>query len=463
MSKNLTVHSPYDLSELGSLPFNTAEEVERYLEQAYQITKQGKTLPIHQRTSILEKAAGLLDSRRSEFALGIAQEGGKPLSDAEVEAARAVQGIHNAIETINHMRGEEIPMSLTPSSEKRLAFTTREPIGVVVAVSAFNHPLNLIIHQVVPAIATGCPVIVKPAGATPLSCIRFVELLREAGLPEEYCQVMILDNQLGEKLVTDPRVAFFSFIGSSRVGWMLHSKLAPGARAALEHGGAAPVIVEQDADLDRIVPLLVKGGYYHAGQVCVSVQRIFAHEKIAEDLITAISEQAQKLITGDPTQKETQVGPLIFPREVDRVESWVNAAQDEGAKLICGGKRISDTCYQPTLLANPSLQSQVSTSEVFGPVVTVNSFSDRADAITWSNQLPVAFQAAVFTQDIDNAFYYSKRLDASAVMVNDHTAFRVDWMPFAGRRTSGLGTGGIPHTMHEMTQEKMFVFHSPSL
>lgn len=330
--------------------------------------------------------------------------------------------------------------------------------------SAFNHPLNLIVHQVAPAVATGCPVIVKPAEDTPLSCFRFVEILREAGLPAEWCQALtVSDLNVATQLVTDERVGFFSFIGSAKVGWMLRSKLAAGTRCALEHGGVAPAIVTEDADIDNALPILLKGGFYHAGQVCVSVQRIFAHESIAEDLARRLAELASKLNIGDPTLTKTEIGPLIRPAEVDRVEAWVNEAKVVGTKVLAGGNRLSDSCYECTVLYNPPQYGKVSQNEIFGPVINVYPYSDLDEAITRANALPVAFQAAVFTRDIDTALGVSRKLDAAAVMVNDHTAFRVDWMPFAGLRQSGLGTGGIPHTMHDMQIDKMLVMKSNAL
>ena len=332
------------------------------------------------------------------------------------------------------------------------------------AISAFNHPLNLITHQVGPAVATGCPVIVKPANPTPLSCYRFVEILREAGLPDEWCQALVTsNNQVAEKLVTDKRVAFFSFIGSAKVGWMLHSKLSPGTRCALEHGGAAPAIVTEDADIEAAIPRLLKGGFYHAGQVCVSVQRIFAHRSIATELAKKLAEGASALIVGDPTLAETQIGPLINPNEVQRVSDWVDEAVSEGAQLLAGGKKISETCYECTVLFDPAATSKVSTNEIFGPVVCVYPYDDLDQAITRANELPFAFHAAIFSKDIDTTMYIYKQLDASAVMVNDHTAFRVDWMPFAGLRESGLGVGGIPHTFHDMQIQKMLVLDSKAL
>jgi acyl-CoA reductase-like NAD-dependent aldehyde dehydrogenase len=371
--------------------------------------------------------------------------------------SRAINGVQLAIEEMGNLGGRQISMDLTPAGAGRTAFTYREPVGVVVAISAFNHPLNLIVHQVVPAIATGCPVIVKPADPTPLTCLRFVELVHEAGLPVDWCQACVCGIPVAEKLATDPRVGFFTFIGSARVGWSLRSKLAPGTRCSLEHGGVAPVIVAADADLDTMVPLLVKGGYYHAGQVCVSVQRIYVDNRIKQELIDALAQQVKALVTGDPQEAVTEVGPLIRPGEVDRVESWVEEAITGGAQCLVGGKRISDRVFAPTLLAEPPADSRIATEEVFGPVVCVFGYDDEADAIARANSLPVSFQAAVFTQDVERAMRLSRELDGAAVMINDHTAFRVDWMPFAGRRTSGLGTGGIPYTMEDMAPEKLIV------
>ncbi len=457
----LKVISPYDLSLIQEIPLVGIEEVEKALATAYGLfIDQSKWIPAHERIAILERTAGIMKTRISELTKIAAREGGKPFVDSEIEVLRAINGVQIAAEQISHLKGGQIPMGLTKASENRLAFTIREPIGVVASISAFNHPLNLIVHQVVTAIAAGCPVIVKPALTTPLSCLALIEILKEAGLPEVWCQSIICENKTAEYLATDKRVNYFSFIGSAKIGWYLKSKLSPGTRCALEHGGAAPVIVEKDAELDIVLPALVKGGFYHAGQVCVSVQRVFAHESICAEIARRLAEMANQLIVGDPTDKNTEVGPLILPGEVDRVEEWVNEAVEGGAKLLCGGKRISDTCYEPTVLLNPPPNVRVSTQEIFGPVVCVYSYSDRDKAIKRANSLDVHFQAAVFTKDLDIALECVKKLNATAVMVNDHTAFRVDWMPFGGRDSSGIGMGGIQYSMHEMTREKLMVIKS---
>ena len=456
----LDVSSPFDGSLIRTIPMQSADDAEAMLEKALACYRnRDGWLEHHERIAILKRLALSIDAEADDFALLIAQEGGKPLMDARVEVARAIDGIGLAIKELSQvMRGQEIPMGHTLAATGRTAFTTYEPIGVVVAISAFNHPLNLIVHQVVPAIAVGCPVIVKPAQTTPLNCIRFVELVYEAGLSEEWCQCIVCDRNVAEKLVTDTRIHFFTFVGSAKVGWMLRSKLAPGVRCALEHGGAAPVIVDDTASLDTVIPSLLKGGFYHAGQVCVSVQRVFAAESIATDLAQQLAQGAEQLKVGDATKEDTEVGPLILPGEVERVHAWVTEAVDDGAQLLTGGKKLSDTTYAPTVLLNPPRDAKVSTLEIFGPVVCVYAYKDRGEAIDRANGLDMAFQAAVYTNDLEVARDTIKHLDASAVMVNDHTAFRVDWMPFAGRRTSGYGIGGIGYTMHDMVQHKMAVF-----
>jgi acyl-CoA reductase-like NAD-dependent aldehyde dehydrogenase len=320
-----------------------------------------------------------------------------------------------------------------------------------------KHGKNLIVHQVAPAVAVGCPVLVKPADDTPLSCKAFVEILYEAGLSEEWCRFVACDIPTAEKMVTDPRVAFFSFIGSAKVGWMLRSKLAPGARCALEHGGAAPVIVADSADMGAMIPSLLKGGFYHSGQVCVSVQRVFVPEGHAEDIAQALAEGASKLVVGNAIEEQTECGPLIRPREVDRVAAWVDEARTGGARILSGGEKLSATTYAPTVLLNPPKDAKVSTMEIFGPAICVYASEALDQAIQQANALPFAFQASVFTKNLDTAMKAVRELDATAVMVNDHTAFRVDWMPFAGRRQSGYNTGGIGYTMHDMTQDKMAV------
>ncbi len=455
------VVNPFDLSVIGSVPTSDWADIDAFLTQAKQFSEDRSAwMKPHERAAILQKAMKIMQERREHLAFQIANEGGKPLIDARVEVDRAINGMELCIHELGALKGTEIPMGLTAAGDGRMAWTMREPIGPVVAVSAFNHPLNLIVHQVAPAVATGCPVIVKPAGDTPLSCFEFVSILHEAGLPPALCQAAACDVDVAEKMVTDPRVAFFSFIGSARVGWMLRSKLAPGTRCALEHGGAAPVIVDATADIDAAVQHLTKGGFYHSGQVCVSVQRVFAHSSVIDDLAAKLTESAKALKVGNAIDEDTECGPLIRPKEVERVAEWVEEAVKGGAQLLCGGDKLSETTYAPTLLLDPSADATISQNEVFGPVVCLYSYDDVDAAITQANSLDLSFQAAVFTNDLNAAMHTYRNINASAVMVNDHSAFRVDWMPFAGLKQSGHGVGGIPYTMHEMTIEKMIVINS---
>ncbi len=464
MESRLKVQSPFDGHTITELEWNTEAQLDRALYAASKLAANpDAALSPEDRIRILNKTADLVQENKETFARQAAEEGGKPLIDSRVELARAVDGIREAARCVPELTGRQIPMNLNEASKHRWAFTVREPIGLVAAISAFNHPFNLIVHQVIPAIAAGCPVIVKPALTTPLSCLNLLDCLKQAGLPDNWCQPMLIGNDLAEKLATDPRVDFLTFIGSAKVGWQLRSKASPGTRCALEHGGAAPVILEADANLENTLPALLKGGYYHAGQVCVSVQRVFAHQRIVERVAGELSALANQLAVGDPVDEATDVGPLILEREVDRVAEWVDEARNAGAGVISGGRRLSKTCYAPTVVLEPTDKVRLSHEEIFGPVVNVYAFNDRRTAIRRANEIPYSFQASVFTQDVDAALDAAQRLNAAAVMINDHTAFRVDWMPFAGRKVSGLGVGGIRSAMAEMTEEKLIVFKSKNL
>jgi len=463
--KSIEVRSPYDDRLLATVATANATAVEAALHHVERlfVVRDG-WLSVDQRIGIFERVIDILKMQAEELAYGAAAEGGKPLIDSRIEMVRCIDSIRICIDTLRNNQSAAPVLGINAASKQRIALIQKEPIGPVVAVSAFNHPLNLIAHQVGPAIAAGCPVIIKPAQNTPLSCFRLVQIFHQAGLPKAWCQCLLPESTvLAEALVTDARVAFFSFIGSAKVGWYLRSRLAAGTRCALEHGGVAPVIVAADGNIKKALPSLMKGAFYHAGQVCVSVQRIFVHASIARELAERIAMQAKVLRVGDPLSEQTEVGPLIRAKELDRIDLWVKEAIASGGKLLCGGDRLDYHCYAPTVIYNPPSDASVSTRELFGPVVCIYPFDELHEAIEEANALDVAFQAAVYSENIDTALYISNRLSASAVMVNDHTAFRVDWMPFAGLRQSGLGVGGIPHTIKDMQVEKMTVIHSSGL
>lgn len=458
--ESIQVVSAYEQKILKSLPLSNQGQALAILEKSYALfSDRSKWIPLPKRISILEAASKIIYQQRESLALQATQEGGKPLCDSLVEIDRAIDGIKVAIKEITSLHGTEIPMGINTASSGRMAYTKRTPRGVIYAISAFNHPFNLIIHQVIPAIAAGCPVIIKPALNTPLSCISLVDILIQAGLPKQWCQVLLCPNAIAEILVQDKRISFLSFIGSEKVGWYLRSKLAPGATCILEHGGVAPAIIDKTADLKQAIPLLLKGSFYHAGQVCVSVQRIIIHHSLLDQFIQEFVSATKQLSVGDPTLPSTQVGPLIDPQVITRIESWVKAAIDQGATLLTGGEKIGKTCYAPTVLLNPDLKSNVSTQEIFGPVVCLYSYDNIDQAIALANNVDYCFQAAIFSNDLKITLKSIEEIKAMTVMVNDHTAFRVDWMPFGGQQNSGLGLGGIGHSIKDMMLEKLFVIN----
>lgn len=460
--ERLVVVSPYDRSVLAELPWTSPSEVEHALASAYAAYRdRAAWLTPAARIEILRRLARWIEVEASSLALGIAREGGKPLVDARVEVGRAHSGVEKAAAAISQLSGREIPMNENSASLGRFAVTYREPRGVVLAVSAFNHPLNLLIHQVVTAVAAGCPVLLKPSTATPLTAQRLIAALHEAGLPRALAHLLLVPSETTAELCSDPRVAFLSFVGSAKVGWMLRSRLAPGATCTLEHGGVAPVVIDETADLDDALPLLLKGAFYHAGQVCVSVQRIYVEQSRAREVAERLAQGAQHLVVGDPTDERTEVGPLIRPTEVTRVKEWVDEAVSGGGEVLTGGRALGETTFAPTVLWQPPDTARVSTSEVFGPVVSVYPCKTLDEAVRRANVGDAYFQAGLFTKRLDIALDLSRRLEGMAVLVNDHSAFRVDWMPFGGHRLSGLGVGGLLESMKDMSVERMIVFRTP--
>ena len=449
----------YDRALIKEMSADDAAGLETKLEAAFRLRKDHDgALKPHQRSAILIRAAVLLGERLDAFARLIAKEGGKPLTDARIEAVRAVDGLCNAGEEIRNFAGREIPDGAHAGERWTLGF--HHP-------GADRRRRRDLRFQ--PSAQPDCPSgraghrswvsRDRQAGCADAAVLPGAGRPAEGGRsPRAVAPTLVTeDNALSERLATDPRVAFFSFIGSARVGWHLRSKLAPGMRCALEHGGAAPVVIDRSAKLDRIIEPIVKGGYHHAGQVCVSTQRIFVHSDTKAQFVERLAARVRALRVGNPLLADTEVGPLILPREATRVSRWIEEAVSGGAQLI-GGGRLSDTALMPAILVEPAADAKVSQLEIFGSMTSVHGFETLDDAIAIANSLPFAFQASVFSTDIGPALRVAKRLDASAVMINDHTAFRTDWMPFAGRRQSGHGVGGIRPTMDEMSEEKMLVF-----
>ncbi len=455
----LEVKSPWSSDQVGSIETNDSEQIEKILNQVSEISKlKGTDFPPKQRIEILKSFQKKINDNIINLAELATSEGGKPITDSIIEIKRGAEGVESCIEVLKSEAGSVIPMNINEASSNRIAFTQKEPIGVVLAISAFNHPFNLIIHQIIPAIATGCTVIVKPAEDTPLSCKKIVEMLYEAGLPKNRCYFVMPKNlELATKLVSDQRIDFFSFIGSSKVGWFLRSKLAPGTRCSLEHGGMAPTFITSNSDIESCAKSIARGGFYHAGQVCVSVQRVYLDKKVSTVFFEKFIKEVETVKIGNPMNKETVVGPLIRKGEVSRVDEWVKESLKNGSKLILGGKKLSDVSYDKTIILNPNKNDKISQYEIFGPVVTVNEYDTFEKAIEDANSVNVSFQASIFTNQISEILKFYEKINASSIFHNDHTAFRVDWMPFAGLKHSGHGVGGIKYSMHDMQIDKMLV------
>ena len=454
------VVSPYSGDTIATVEQADADAVEAAMQLATDtFERERAAMPPHRRAAILEELAAQMKARHDELSLTIAQEGGKPLKDARVEVTRAINTVTLSAAAATEIDGEQQAMGGTAGNENKLTLTLREPIGVVSSISAFNHPVNLIAHQVAPPLAAGNTVLLKPSGDTPISALKMGEMLAKAGLPDGFLSILPCEPPVAEQLASDPRINYLSFIGSAKVGWHLRRVAADGTRVGLEHGGNAPAIIDAAADLEQAVRVCLTGGYYHAGQVCVSVQRIYLHRSIAEEFIGLYQPAVEARKVGDPTSTDTDVGPLIRPPEAERVNGWVEEAVAGGAEILTGGRILDHSCYAPTLLLNAKPGMDVVDREVFGPVVCLFVYDELEEAIAAANDGPNGFQSAIFTRDINIAFQTAKRLDFSAVMINDSTAFRVDWMPFGGRHQSGLGMGGVKYSIEEMTQPKLIVLN----
>ena len=451
--------SPNDDSLLTLVQDGTAEDIEFLLRETKKAHKEfGKKKP-YERSAILKKVASLLKEKEEFLSKVISAEGGKPLKDAKAEAARAIATIELCAEETLRLHGEVVPMERTAAGKDHMAFTVRDPIGPVLAISAFNHPLNLIAHQVGTAIGAGCAVVLKPASQTPVSAYFLNEAFKEAGLPDGALRVLNAEVSLVEKLVTSKEFGFVSFIGSAKVGWEMRRKIANGTRLSLEHGGQAPAIVREDADLDLAIPSLIKGAFYHAGQVCISTQGIFVHEKIYQNFVSRFREAASKLVVGSAMNENTDIGPLIKPAEVERLQKWIKEAEAAGAKVILGND-VSGSSKQymnATILTDVPRDASIMKDEAFGPVVCLNSYSDEEELLNYLNDKSYIFEAALFTKDISRAMKIASEIATMTFVINNHTAFRVDQMPFGGHKESGLGMGGVKYAMEEQTRMKQII------
>lgn len=451
--------SPSDLVPFTKVQFGTAEDAGKILELIPAAQEKMKSLSSSERMRILKAVASEIGRNADQLALLIAREGGKPLKDALIEVARARDTFELCAEECWRLAGETIPMDRTDSGKGHLNFTVREPIGPVLAISAFNHPLNNLAHQTGPAIAAGNMVILKPASGTPVTAFILAEMFLKAGLPAECFIVFTASTEHVEKILTSEKIAFVSFIGSAKVGWNMRKLIAPGTRISMEHGGQAPAILREDADLREAIPQLIRGSFYHAGQVCISTQRIFIHRNIFEVFKNEFVLRAKKLKTGTAMDDTVDVGPLIRPEEVQRIQKDIDEAVAKGAMILCGNevKGNARQFLTPTVLAQVPRDAALMKNEVFGPVVCLNSYEDEEELVKYLNSNPFIFQSCLYTKDIKAALGLSQRISTMTMVVNNHNAFRVDWMPFGGHGQAGLGMGGVRFTMEEMTRLKQTI------
>jgi acyl-CoA reductase-like NAD-dependent aldehyde dehydrogenase len=454
----IEVRSPYDGREVGRVPSCTTEHVDRAVAVAAERHRAGP-MPTHERAAILDRLARALDEHHEELAQIISAEAAKPITTARTEAARAVDTASFSAATARTLGGELVPIDASSAGEGKLAYVQRVPIGVVGAISPFNFPLNLVVHKVAPAIAAGCPVVLKPASATPLSAIRLQELLMdECGLPPGWLNVVTAPGKVANRLVEHDDVAMITFTGSPPVGWGIRAA-APHKRVSLELGNNAPVIIEPDGDWPTAAKKIKVAGFSHAGQSCISVQRIFVHSSIAADFTAALVDEVSSLVVGDPADDDTDVSSLITGDETERVASWIADAEAAGAKVATGGE-VRDGVLVPTVLTDVTPDMEVCRTEVFGPVVAVATYDDWDDALRQANDTRYGLQAGVFTSDLGKALEAGRVLDFGGVLVNEVPTWRADHMPYGGVRDSGNTREGPPYAVPEMTERRLVVLQA---
>ena len=457
MADTIIVRSPYDQQVIGEIPSQTAADVDAAVARAKAALAAGP-LPLWKRAQILDLAAQRLAARRDEFAEIIAREAAKPIKTARVEAERAVGTFQFAAAEARKLGGEMIPLDAIPAGEGKLGFTLRVPIGVVGAIAPFNFPLNLVVHKVAPAIAAGCPVVLKPASQTPFSSIRLAEMLvDECGLPADHLIVVTGGGStVGNAIVDHPDIALITFTGSPEVGWSIRAR-APRKRVGLELGNNAPVIIEPDGDWATAAAKIKMAGFSHAGQSCISTQRVLVHRSLEQQFTEALVQHVETLVVGDPMDESTDVSALISTSERDRVEGWIDEAVGQGATVATGGRRNDDGVLMPTVITGARHEMKVFAKEVFGPVVTITAYDTVDEAIALANDTEYGLQAAIFTSDISTAMKAVHALDFGGVLVNEVPTWRADQQPYGGLRDSGNTREGPAFTIKEMTEIRMVV------
>ncbi len=455
--KKREVKSPYNDEVVGVINIPSPKESKEAIDGAQKAFEKFQNAPTYERREILRKIAEGIEKRKEEFARTLVEEGGKPLKTARVEVGRAVMTFTVAAEEANRFSaGDLLPIDIIPGAEGRFGVARRFPLGIVMGISPFNFPLNLVAHKVGPSIASGNAMILKPASQTPISALKLGELAMEAGLPHGGLNILPLPGSQIEPVIEDDRIRKVSFTGSDEVGWKLMEKFSK-KKVTLELGGNAATIIDEDPpDMDFAASRNAYGAFYQAGQSCISVQRMYVHEKIFDKFLDKFVSATKALKLGDPMLEETDVGPVIDTDSADRIMKWIEEALDSGAEMLTGGHR-DGRLIEPTVLTNVPPTCNVSCNEVFGPVVHVEIYKDFDEALSWVNDTRYGLQAAVFTKDMKKAFKAYNALSYGGIIVNDFPSFRVENMPYGGVKDSGVGREGVRYAIEEMTEIKLLV------
>jgi acyl-CoA reductase-like NAD-dependent aldehyde dehydrogenase len=448
------VKSPYDGTVVGRVAEGDAALVDRAVKAAHEAFDTAD-FPQHERAALLDRAAALVRERRDDLALAIAAEAGKPLKTATVEAERCVDTLTFSATEARKLTGGTVPMEASPAGAGKLGVMLRVPYGVVGAISPFNFPLNLVAHKLGPAIAAGNAIVLKPAGQTPVSALKLAEILIEAGLPEGWLSVIPgPGSEVGNAIVEHELTRALTFTGSAGVGWGIRSKV-PHKKVNLELGSNAPLIVNADGDWETAADKAKLHAFSHAGQSCISIQRILVHEEIADAFTERLVANTEALRVGDPLDSETDVGPLITPEDRDRVKQWVDEAVSGGATLLSGGELVDEgRCLAPTLLGGPPHEAKVWCEEIFGPVATIDRFSNFGEALAMANDSKFGLQAGVFTRNVSRGIEAANTLEFGGVLINEVPTFRADQMPYGGVKDSGNTREGPAFAVQELTEER---------
>ena len=449
------IRAPWDNELLARLPMASPALVDRAIGAAARAAES--PLDPFERFKILARTSSLIEERSEEFAQTIVAEAGKPIRDARVEVGRAVQTILLCAEEAKRIAGEAVPFDATPGSEHRVGFTIPVPVGPVCAIAPFNSPLNQLNHKVPTALAAGCSAVLKPSDRTPLSAIKLVETLAEAGLPAGYVNLVLGSGSVvGEQLLDDQRFAAYSFTGSVEVGKRIRRTVGL-RKTLLELGNSSANVVHADADLEHAAQAIAKSAYAYAGQLCISAQRLLVHQGVLDDFLELFVRRVRDLNVGDPSDEATDVGPMITEAAAERAESMIRSALDDGARLATGGRR-QGCLFEPTILIDARPEMNVVCDEIFAPAVAVIPFRDLDEACRLANDTRFGLQAAIFTETIDAAFYMAKRIHVGGVMVNEGSHFRIDQMPFGGVKESGVGREGVRYAIEEFTEPRLVAF-----